>query len=77
MVNSYTTTQGDAWDSIAYKLWGEERLAHILMQANPEHMDVLLFPAGIVLAVPPRTRQPRPVATLPPWAATSGGNHER
>lgn len=64
--NTYTTTQGDAWDTIAYKLWGEERLAHRLMQANPEHMDVLLFPAGLVLAVPVVEKVQKNME-LPPW----------
>lgn len=64
--NTYTTTQGDAWDTIAYKLWGEERLAHRLMQANPEHMDVLLFPAGLVLAVPVAEKVQKNME-LPPW----------
>lgn len=66
MPNTYTTTQGDAWDSIAYKLWGEERLAHKLMQANPEHMDVLLFPAGVELCVP-EVAKPHTTMELPPW----------
>lgn len=48
----YTTTQGDAWDTIAYRLFGEERLAHKLMRANPEHLDVLVFSAGVELCVP-------------------------
>lgn len=68
MPDTYTTTQGDAWDSIAYKLWGEERLAHTLMQANPQHMDVLVFPAGVTLLVP-HAEKPQKSFPLPPWAA--------
>lgn len=64
--NIYTTTQGDAWDTIAYKLWGEERLAHMLMQVNPKHMDVLLFPAGVELCVPKIEKEQKKM-TLPPW----------
>lgn len=70
--NTYTTTQGDAWDSIAYKLWSEERLAHLLMQANPQHMDVLIFPAGVTLAVP-HAEKPQKIFSLPPWAAQNRG----
>lgn len=66
MSQHYRTTQGDAWDSIAYKLWGEERLAHKLMQANAEHMDVLIFPAGVELRVPVVTK-PQKKMELPPW----------
>lgn len=72
MPNTYTTTQGDAWDSIAYKLWGEERLAHKLMQANPQHMDVLIFPAGVTLLVPHAEKKQK-TFFLPPWAAQDRG----
>lgn len=63
---SYITIQGDAWDTIAYRLWGDERLFMALAQANPEHMDVLTFPAGVVLRIPPA---PARVIKqeLPPW----------
>jgi phage tail protein X len=64
--DTYITMQNDAWDAIAYRLWGEERLFMELAQANPEHLDVVLFPAGIKLRVPP---VPARVIKqdLPPW----------
>lgn len=65
---TYRTVQGDAWDSIAHKLWGKEHLMHYLMTANPSHIDVLVFPAGVELSVP---ALPTPATTtvkgLPPW----------
>ena len=48
-MGSYTTTQGDTWDGIAFRLWGREHLMSALMRANPDHADVLMFPAGVVL----------------------------
>ena len=63
---AYTTMQGDAWDAIAYRLWGEERLFMEIVKANPEHLDTVIFPAGIVLRIPPRPEHY--VATeMPPW----------
>jgi hypothetical protein len=64
--DTYTTMQGDAWDAIAYRLWDEERLFVDLVQANPEHLDVVLFQAGVVLRVPPK---PERIIRqeLPPW----------
>ncbi len=63
---AYTTMQGDAWDSIAYRLWGDERLFMELVNANPDHLDTVIFPAGVKLNVPER-----PTAAikleLPPW----------
>lgn len=63
---TYITLQSDAWDAIAYRLWGEERFFMELVKANPEHLDVLVFEAGVRLNVPP---MPERVVTteLPPW----------
>jgi phage tail protein X len=64
--DTYITMQGDAWDAVAYRLWGEERLFMELMNANTEHLDVVLFPAGVALRVP--TVPDRRITTeLPPW----------
>lgn len=69
MANTYTTTQGDTWDAVAFKLWGVEGLFHHLVVANPAHLDVLVFPAGIVLTVPGITIPSKPLE-LPPWMKT-------
>ena len=42
-MNTYTTIQGDMWDSIAKKVYGTERAMDILMKANPEHLSVAVF----------------------------------
>ena len=64
--NIYITLQGDAWDAIAYRLWGEECLFMALVEANPEHLDVIVFEAGVRLVIPPRPE--RLITTeLPPW----------
>lgn len=66
---SYTTIQGDTWDGIAFRLWGREHLMDALLQANPDHADVLFFPAGLTLAVPDVDLDAtiQPVTELPPW----------
>ncbi|MDR2056139.1 MAG: tail protein X [Desulfovibrio sp.] len=63
----YRAIQGDAWDSIAYRLWGEERYMADIIAANPDHADILIFPAGVVLALPDVDVSARPLTTLPPW----------
>ena len=74
MAANYRTIQGDAWDAIAYRLWGKEHLMHLLMAANPAHMDVLIFPAGVELVVPdlPATALTTSTAELPPWIRSEG-----
>lgn len=70
--STYTTRQGDTWDVIAHRLWGQERLMHRLVQANPDHADVLVFGPDVVLIVPGIT-VPVKTAELPPWFSSSGG----
>lgn len=65
--NAYMTSQGDMWDAIAYRLWGNEALFHHLLAANPRHRDIVVFPAGIVLAVPDITPELTVKAVDPPW----------
>lgn len=65
MLKTYTTVQGDMWDSIAYKCYGDEAGINVLMDANEDYIDTVVFPAGVTLAVPEYTK---PVtSTLPPW----------
>lgn len=63
-MSTYLTTQADTWDSIAYRLYGQERHMHELVAANPEHLDVLVFPAGVELRVPHVQSKAK---ELPPW----------
>lgn len=48
----YVTNQGDTWDSIAYDLFGSEGYMGILMDANLDLLDVLVFSSGTVIQVP-------------------------
>lgn len=65
MSKTYTTVQGDMWDSIAYKCYGDEAGINALITANESYIDTVVFPAGIVLTVPEYTK---PVTNiLPPW----------
>ncbi|MDL2268878.1 tail protein X [Desulfosarcina sp. OttesenSCG-928-A07] len=66
MADDYITTQGDTWDAIAYKCFGCETFLNHLVMANLEHLDVLIFPAGVVLVVPDITI-PTTTMELPPW----------
>lgn len=63
----YRTVQGDAFDGIAWRLWGNERMAHLLVDANPEYADILIFDPGVALRIPD-AKKPVPIAeNLPPW----------
>ena len=65
MSRTYTTISGDVWDMIAKEQLGGERYTSLLMQANPEHLDTVVFSAGVSLVLPEVTT-PIP-ESLPPW----------
>lgn len=52
MVSTYTTTQGDTWDLIAYRTLGSEYLLSLLLQANSKYRTVVIFSGGITLNIP-------------------------
>lgn len=61
----YTTKSGQQWDEIALEVYGDEKHADILMQANPQELETYQFPAGVVLNTP--ELQEEQTTSLPPW----------
>ncbi len=66
MSKTYTTVQGDMWDSIAYTQLGSVSHTDKLMLANPQHRNIYIFPAGVVLTLPEVAQSTVP-STAPPW----------
>ena len=64
-MRKYVTKQGDMWDCLAKRLYGDEHMLNLLLNANPEYCDTVVFGAGIVLDVPNHVSN-RP-NILPPW----------
>jgi phage tail protein X len=68
-MRKYSTILGDEWDGIARKVYGgimkSDMLMHLLLDANQEHRETVVFGAGVELTIPPAPGT-RP-ATLPPW----------
>ncbi len=56
MIKRYTTIQGDMWDFIAFKIYGSERFMDALLEANPDHAETIVLPAGIELDCPEVSR---------------------
>ena len=65
MARTYTTIQGDMWDSIAYRQLGSTSYTDRLMNLNRQYRMYYTFPAGIVLTLPEPERKISD--TLPPW----------
>lgn len=65
MPKTYTTIQGDMWDSIAHKQLGDVAHTGKLISANRQYREYYIFPAGITLVLPEIPSQVSD--TLPPW----------
>ena len=65
-MTKYSTIQGDMWDLIAYKVYGNERYINLLLEANQEHRNTAVFSAGVVLTCPDTPPDTLP-EFLPPW----------
>ena len=61
----YVCANGDMWDSIAYRLYGDESMFPEIMKANRTYARVLTFEGGEVLNVPIRVENPLVVVTAP------------
>lgn len=72
MTKAYTTIQGDTWDMISYKVYGNEQHMESLIKANKKYVQVVIFPANVILTIP--TLEIPVTTLLPPWKR--GGNSE-
>ena len=48
-MKTYTTVQGDMWDAISYKAFGDVSYTDKIMSLNHKYYDMYIFPAGITL----------------------------
>ncbi len=62
----YTTREGDTFDALALQLYNDERLAHYIIEFNPDYADVVIFGANVALRLPIVEDAETP-GTLPPW----------
>lgn len=69
-MRTYTTVQGDMWDSIAFSQLGDCERTDALMNANQEYRNVFVFPSGVVLTIPDIPQKKHD--SLPPWKKVSG-----
>ena len=66
-MTTYTTVQGDMWDSIAYKLAGTENVAAQIIEANMDKSSIMVFSAGVVLNIPEFNNFAADEDYYPPW----------
>lgn len=61
----YKTIQGDTWDGIAVKVYGDEKYMNELLEANQTYREIIIFPANVSLSLP--DIQTQTTTILPPW----------
>lgn len=69
MITDYTeyeTEYGDTFDSLAFRFYLDEQLSSVIIQANPDYCDVLIFEESVKLRIPIVDAISIP-ETLPPW----------
>lgn len=69
MSKTYTTKQGDTFESIAWFCLGDSNLMGDLIQENRAHMYTAVFEAGVVLSLPDEEtiEQTEESSATPPW----------
>ena len=67
--NFIRTGQGQAWDQIAKSRYASEKSMGVLLPANADEMDCLIFSGEIELKLP--QIKVEPVRSLPPWERLS------
>ena len=75
MAKKYITTSGQTWDQIALDLYGNEYYCQYIIDANPDKIDYLIFPAGIELKLPEDESflNNRPSDAYPEWRRILNG----
>ncbi len=68
---TYTTVQGDKWDGITHKMYGDTRFTDVLIAANPQYRKIYIFSAGVILDIP-EVETKISADNLPPWKKAEG-----
>ena len=61
----YITHQGDRWDLLAWRFYGDPYLYEPIMLENPDLMRYTVLPEGIVIEIPEILDTPEVIK--PPW----------
>lgn len=62
----HVTNEGERWDNIAWRYYGDAYLYPQIIAANPHVAITATLPAGLTLAIPLIETKPSSVG-LPPW----------
>jgi phage tail protein X len=63
----YITQQGDRWELIAYKAYGDVTKQKEIIEANPDLALVVAFDEGVTIELPIIPETNTQTSNLPPW----------
>ncbi|KQI69380.1 hypothetical protein AN189_02845 [Loktanella sp. 3ANDIMAR09] len=69
----HRTVQGDRWDLLAYRYYGDASRMSVILDANrslfldPIRMPPLILPSGLTLIIPVLDDDAQEATDLPPW----------
>ena len=49
---TYTTQAGDTFDLLSLDMYDDEKMAEVIIAANPDYSDTIIFAGGIDLKLP-------------------------
>lgn len=64
---AYKTVEGDRWDTIAFKAYGDATQYGKIIEANPLIPKGVVLPSGLTLYIPVEDRPSVNTSLLPPW----------
>lgn len=64
----HITQDGDRWDLIAHRWYGDALRIDVILRANPIIARLIELPGGMLIRVPVVVEPAIPPAGLPPWA---------
>lgn len=71
MTKTYVTQQGDTWDVVSLRVFGDERFMDRIIEQNQQHINVAIFSAGVVLKIPMVTLSEIEHTNVAPWRRQS------
>ena len=63
---NYQTRAGDTFDELALQVYNNEKMAHHIIEHNPDYADVVIFEESVALKIPIFDEAETP-ETLAPW----------
>lgn len=62
----YVTRNGDTFDQLALEFYNNEKLAHLIIDFNPDYSDYIILDEGLKIEIPIYEAS-QSVESLPPW----------